>query len=329
MNRVAFLCCVATFLATVIYAQAAHPPVTALGDDGGSGGHSSEPGRTWVSGNGNDSDSCSRSSPCRTFDAAIRRTAENGEIDVLDPGSFGPVTITKGIKIDGTSVAGGVLASGTNGIVVNAPANATVILRNLSINGGFTGPTTTRGLRFLTGGTLIVDHCEIYGFTQRNVSVELSVNGSFFMNDSNVYSGLSNGIVVLPAGGAPIIRVVLNNVNVHDNTNFGVFAGAGSSMMVSNSRITGNGLAGLAADQSTGRTVVDTESTIIYGNGTGIQAGLGASTVRISNTTISSNTTNGFAFLGGTVISYGNNHIAGNGGSNGPPNGGLVLGNPE
>jgi len=298
------VCCafvVATFMATVVHAQAT---------------------RTWVSGVGDDANPCSRTAPCKTFAGAISKTAVNGEIDVLEAGGFGVLTITKAIKIDGSYLAGGILASGTNGITVNAPAGATVILRNLSLDGGFTG-VNTRGIRFINGGTLIVDHCEIYGFTQRGISIELSANGSFFMNDSNVYSNLSNGIVIQAPVGAPIMHVV------HDNTNFGIYSGAGSITSINQSRITGNGLAGVVADQSSGTTVVETESTIISNNGTGIQAGPGSSTVRISNTTISNNPTNGFAFNGGTVFSYGNNHVVGNGGSNGPANGGTVIGNPQ
>jgi hypothetical protein len=308
MNRaVTFAFVVATFMASVVSAQAT---------------------RTWVSGTGDDANPCSRTAPCKTFAGAISKTAVNGEIDVIDSGGFGTLTITKGMTIDGAGTMASILASGTNAINVNAPAGAIVVLRNLSINGGFTG-TNTRGVRFIAGGTLIIDHCQIFGFTQRGVSVELSAPGSFFMNDTNVYSNLSNGIVVQPAVGSPVANVVLTNVNVHNNTNFGVFAGPGSVMSVTGSRITGNGLAGLAADQSSGTTVVETESTLISGNATGIQAGPGSSTIRLSNTTISNNPTNGFSFTGGTVFSYGNNHVVNNGGSNGPANGGSVIGNPQ
>jgi hypothetical protein len=308
MNRaVCFAFVVATFMATVVSAQAT---------------------RTWVSGVGDDVNPCSRTAPCKTFAGAISKTAANGEIDVLDPGGFGVVTITKGMTIDGAGTMASVLATGTNGIVVNAPAGTAVVLRNLSINGGFSG-SNTRGVRFIAGGTLTIDHCQIFGFTQRGVSVELSAPGNFFMNDTNVYSNLSNGVVVSPAVGAPTTHVVLTNVNVHDNTNFGVFAGPGSVMSINGSRLTGNGLAGLDADQTTGSTVVETESTLISNNGTGIQVGPGAATVRISNTTITDNPTNGFAFNGGTVFTYGNNHVTGNGGSNGPANGGTVIGNPQ
>src|SRR5690348_3492329 len=76
--------------------------------------------RTWVSGVGDDANPCSRTAPCKTFAGAISKTAAAGEIDVLDPGGYGAVTLTKSITIDGSSALAGVLVSGTNGIVVNA-----------------------------------------------------------------------------------------------------------------------------------------------------------------------------------------------------------------
>src|ERR1700760_4449269 len=90
--------------------------------------------RTWVSGTGDDANPCSRTAPCKTFAGAIAKTATAGEINFLDSGGYGAVTITKGITIDCTKVTGGVLVQGTNGIVVNA-AVAVVRLRGLLIDG--------------------------------------------------------------------------------------------------------------------------------------------------------------------------------------------------
>jgi Divergent InlB B-repeat domain/FG-GAP repeat len=92
------------------------------------------PNFTFVSGVGDDGNPCSREAPCRTFAAAISKTKAGGEIDVLDPGGYGPVTITKSITIDGKGMAS-ILASGTDGITVNAGSTDVVILRNLNING--------------------------------------------------------------------------------------------------------------------------------------------------------------------------------------------------
>src|SRR5438046_5831778 len=101
-----------------------------------SGGAQAQATRTFVSGVGSDANPCSRTAPCKTFAGAISKTAAGGEIDALDPGGFGAVTITKAITIDGGGgQVASVLASGTNGIVVQAQPTDTVILRNLSING--------------------------------------------------------------------------------------------------------------------------------------------------------------------------------------------------
>src|SRR5947209_14665799 len=80
--------------------------------------------RTFVSGVGNDANPCSRTAPCKTFAGAISKTAAGGEIDALDPGGFGAVTITKAITIDGGGgQVASVLVSGTNGIIVQAGVN--------------------------------------------------------------------------------------------------------------------------------------------------------------------------------------------------------------
>src|SRR5580692_2858583 len=105
--------------------------------------------RTWVSGVGDDANPCSRTAPCKTFAGAISKTAAGGEINVLDPGGFGAVTITKSIQIRSESVEAGVLVSGTNGIVVSAAASDKVLLEGLDIEGLGTG---LNGVQILAGG---------------------------------------------------------------------------------------------------------------------------------------------------------------------------------
>src|SRR5438876_9799963 len=91
--------------------------------------------RTWVSGVGDDANPCSRTAPGKTFAGAISKTAAGGEIDALDSGGFGALTITKAITIDGAGNLAGVLVSGTNGFVISAAATDTVILRVLTFDG--------------------------------------------------------------------------------------------------------------------------------------------------------------------------------------------------
>src|SRR5919197_6626359 len=86
-----------------------------------SGTAQAQASRTWVSGVGDDANPCSRTAPCKTFAGAISKTAAGGEIDALDPAGYGVVTLTKSITIDGGGgVVAGILASGTQGVIVNA-----------------------------------------------------------------------------------------------------------------------------------------------------------------------------------------------------------------
>src|SRR5439155_10788049 len=89
--------------------------------------------QTFVSGVGNDADPCSRTAPCKTFAGAFSKTFINGEIDCLDPGGFGAVTITKSITIDCHEIFASILASGTNGIIINISPNANDPLRTVRL----------------------------------------------------------------------------------------------------------------------------------------------------------------------------------------------------
>src|ERR1043165_1302836 len=108
--------------------------------------------RTWVSGVGDDLNPCSRTAPCKTFAGAISKTAPNGEINCLDPGAFGAVTINKGLTILCDYTEAGALATlGANDIIVNAGASDVVILIGLDLNGAGTG---LNGIRFIAGAAL-------------------------------------------------------------------------------------------------------------------------------------------------------------------------------
>src|SRR3954449_11415108 len=91
--------------------------------------------RTWVSGVGDDANPCSRTAPCKTFAGAISKTATGGEINVLDPGGFGGVTITKSITISSEGFEAGVLVSGTNAIIINALETSNAAPHGLDIEG--------------------------------------------------------------------------------------------------------------------------------------------------------------------------------------------------
>src|SRR5215471_6858097 len=154
--------------------------------------------RTWVSGVGDDVNPCSRTAPCKTFAGAISKTAPIGEIDTLDPAGYGAVTITKSITIDGYSGLGGVLVSGTNGIVISAGSSDVVILRNLDINGLGTGLS---GIRILTAGDVRIENCKIYRFSGRGID-DARTSGHLSVSNSMVSDNGQSAIVAFSSGGS-------------------------------------------------------------------------------------------------------------------------------
>jgi hypothetical protein len=177
--------------------------------------------RTWVSGVGDDANPCSRTAPCKTFAGAISKTAAGGEINVLDPGGFGGVTITKAITIRSDSVEAGILVSGTSGIVINAPSSATVVLDGLDFE-GLSNTTSIHGINVLSARDVLVRNSSIRGFN----------------------SASSAGIMV---NGTTPITVTVENCALFNNT-VGIAVVSASSpgaARVFNSQIVGSGLVGI------------------------------------------------------------------------------------
>src|SRR6185295_8949346 len=157
--------------------------------------------RTWVSGVGDDVNPCSRTAPCKTFAGAISKTAPGGEINCLDPGAFGAVTITKALSIICQYTEAGALATlGSNDIIVNAGVNDRVYLSGLDLNGAGTG---LNGIRFIAGKSLTVERSIIRGFGNANgngISFQPSGSSTLTVNDSTIEfngaAGTGSGILV-------------------------------------------------------------------------------------------------------------------------------------
>lgn len=217
--------------------------------------------RTWVSGVGDDANPCSRTAPCKTFAGAISKTAAGGEISVLDPGGYGAVTITKSITINGTGTLAGILAAGTNGIIVNAGAADKVVLRDLSIHGGQTG---LDGIRFLGGRELHVERCSIQGFTGQAIEVSPSSNAVLWVEDSSLYANSGQGISLVSPGAASI-KAYLFGARVEAATT-GLVVGNLATAFVNGSFFTHN-TTGISVDAG---GLLRLGGSTLYGNSTGV-----------------------------------------------------------
>lgn len=266
--------------------------------------------RTWVSGVGDDANPGSRTAPCKTFAGAISKTAAGGEIDCLDPGGFGAVTITKSITLDGAGTFGSILASGTNGIVVNAGANDVVTIRNLSINGNGTG---LNGIRFLAGAALHVENCVIFNFSQNGIDFEPTGASELYVEDSiirgNRNASTGTAVLCMPgvAGSAKafVDRVIL------ERNEFGLRVNGTTNVTMRNSDIASNTLQGIRVGNATG--IANLESCVVVNNASfGVRTAAAGAVIRLSNVTVMSNGTGLSTAGGGTIVSFGNNRIADN-----------------
>lgn len=273
--------------------------------------------RTWVSGVGDDANPCSRTAPCKTFPGAISKTATGGEINCLDPGGFGGVTITKSITISCEGVTGGVLVSGTNAIIINAPTTSTVVLRGLDIEGLGTG---LNGIRVIQAGFVHVEDCIIRNFKAGapngfgiqfapSSNLKFTVSRVSLINNGSGATG--GGIQIRPTGGATLgtmDRVVATG-NVFGIAADGTGGTLGINVTVRESTVNGNSSAGILSATGATGTGVMVANTAATNNGIGVQAAGAGAILRIGGSQITGNSTG----VSGTVLSYGNNQLNGNG----------------
>jgi hypothetical protein len=285
--------------------------------------------RVFVSTRGLDTSACSVAAPCRTFQHAHDVATANGEIDVLDPGGYGAVNITKSISIVGHGFSGVSVASGNAGITING-ANAVVNLNGLLVEGSGLGET---GISFSSGSNLTIKDCVIRNMAADGINfIPTASSGSLSVSHSWVGNNGGYGIFVRPTGSATA-TVVFDGVTMQYNSAsyYGLLLDASFTTgkvtgTVTDSVSSDNG-GGFQAKGSTG-AVADSASLMLVrsvaaNNHTGLQAGdfdTQTGIIRLSEVTIAGNVVDWINFTGGPgVFSYGDNNIDGNGSTSGSP----------
>ncbi len=267
--------------------------------------------RTWVSGVGDDVNPCSRTAPCKTWAGAISKTAPGGEIDAVDPGGFGAVTITKAVTLDGHVGLSGIVTGAQNAIIVSAGANDVVVIRGLEVNGLGVG---LNGIKFNSGKALVVENTSIRQFTQAGIDFEPVLAAQLVVKNVHFTSDAGGGIVVggTPVSGASSVAVIARSHFF--NCGIGLRVTGNAHATATESVFFGNATAGVQSDTSGDLSV---ERGMVSGNGVGA---LGDSTLRLSNVMLGHNTT---GVMGAKVLSFGNNRLAAGNTSDGVPSGTL------
>ncbi len=290
--------------------------------------------RTWISGVGDDVNPCSRTAPCKTFAGAISKTAAQGEINCIDHGGFGAVTITKSITLSCEGVTAGILVAGTNGITINAGATDVVRIRGLDIEGlTSVGGGSLNGINFVNGGALYISNTKINGFGADTlpgfgISFTPSSNATLVVNNVELTrnggaanAGTSGGILIKPAAGVAG-KVSISNTIIANSGNVGIRAdttgivGANIALSVENSVLTSASGVGLLARSPAGTGIVSVminDSQITQNGVVGLSANGSGATVRIGSSEITGNVSGVAISNAATISSYGNNQLNGNG----------------
>jgi hypothetical protein len=237
--------------------------------------------RVFVSGTGVDTNPCTATQPCRSFQQAYNTVAANGEIDVLDPAGYGPLTITHGISIQAHGF-GGITQTGScddcAAVTIVVSTGDPVTLNGLLLEGAGTG---TWGILIGSGPSVQILNTVVRHFVI-GISDHSTTNGSNLLIEDTVTSDNTVGIEFAPdiaANGS--VKATLNRITANHNSD-GVAIGNATNATITSSVIsnvaTGNGV-----DCGTGCLVWLSE-TVISGNAAGIA-------------------------VEGTVRSYGDNYI--------------------
>jgi len=282
--------------------------------------------RTWVSGVGDDANPCSRTAPCKTFPGAISKTAAGGEINCIDPGGFGGVTITKSITIDCSAVTAGILIAGTNGVLINTATdpNSRVTLRGLLIDGGPPGSNSLSAVRVVQAGVVTIENSRLWNFSGtpgRGVTVDGGAqNMQVFIVNSTIDNNSGGGVLVQPTG-AISVSLELRNVRLLNNGSAAVGLSTASgatalSAVIVDSQISGGGVAGtsgVVAKATTGTATVLVKSSSISGNPQfGINSNGAGAAVRVGDTAITNNGTGLNAVATAKLESFGDNDVTAN-----------------
>ncbi len=274
--------------------------------------------RTWVSGVGDDANPCSRTAPCKTFAGAISKTAAGGEIDALDPGGFGAVTIVKSITLDGGGgQVASVLVAGTNGIVVAAGSTDVVIIRNLRLdgllgNGSNSGNAGINGIRWISGKQLHIEHCTIFGFSNNGIDIAKSDGGSATVIDTVTANNGFCGLQSLNTVNTVSTTVVGSDFN---NIVCGVKSSDFSSMNIKDSEASGNQY-GFIAQSSNGISELNLANSLAANNSvSGLYSGGGSTTsvLRITGVSLFNNPAGMTTAANGNIASWVNNYNTGTG----------------
>jgi hypothetical protein len=230
---------------------------------------------SFVSAKGVDNGNCGLSTaPCRTFAYALTQTNASGEIKVLDPGFYNPVTINKSVTITGVPGTSIAMVAASTAITIDAGVNGVVNLRGIDINGQGIG---AGGIKVQTAKAVNIVDCVVRQVT--GIGIFVTTSSNVMATISNTISS-NNGVsgIDISASGSGSVKASIDHSTTSYNGSFGVNVGPGTvTAMVTDNSSNDNGAAGFRALGAS--TIMQIGRNIATRNGIGIENGNSTATV--------------------------------------------------
>lgn len=290
--------------------------------------------RTWVSGVGDDLNPCSRTAPCRTLESALSKTAAGGEINCLDPATFGMFTIDKSVSVICDGVPGGVQIDFDDtdqfaAIIVDIGATDTVVLSGLNIHGNLRAGQS--GIQIDTGGALHIRNSTLHSFGGCAI---IALDATLVTIDNVTATDNFCGVSLHKASATPL-TFVASDLRITNSTRYGMMLGssasAGAIKGVVSKSVIANTLSGWGTANhgvtidTAGQVQVAIEDSVFSGHRVGAIDVRGSRvSATVSNSLVAHNATALNAQGGATLVSFGGNVLVGN-----AANGGFTGTNPK
>jgi hypothetical protein len=269
-------------------------------------------GRSAVSVNGSDLNTCTTTSPCRSFTTAVAATSPGGEVIALDSGGYGPFSTSQSVTVVGAPGIYAAVSAGSGiGIHITTLVSEVVTLRNLALLGLGTGLT---GIFAPVGaGPVHIIDCSIRAFQNQGINSGAVMT---FIDGVSVVDNISAlAIQIVGTAASPASTYITHSMMANDLD--GLYALSYATVEMDDTAIFETAIAAEAVAQASGSlTEVTVSRCTISGNSLGVLATQGAGTgtarVRLTGNVISNNGTGAQAATGGTVYTFGNNSFSGN-----------------
>jgi hypothetical protein len=174
--------------------------------------------RTFVSAAGSDSNPCTITQPCASFAHAYSLTAPSGIVAALDPGKYGPLTITGPVTINGNGWAAITAPTAGAGVTINAGSNDAVNLSGLTIDGSGIGAW---GIIFNSGASLVIENCVARSLTSSGIALQPNAPARIAVSNTIVANNGVHGIYLQPSGSGTV-SAVFNRVEAYSNGQEGI-----------------------------------------------------------------------------------------------------------